>query len=75
MVLSRTSVSLLPVHILTVIMPRAEEAMSTIYKATFVSLHVRKSNKAAIALYCDSLGFRVAKVEEKYCASRSSTAV
>ncbi|KAJ7469592.1 acyl-CoA N-acyltransferase [Mycena latifolia] len=44
----------------------SQEAMKTIYKASFVSLHVRKSNKAAIALYCDSLGFRVAKVEEKY---------
>jgi peptide alpha-N-acetyltransferase len=44
-----------------------EEAMSTIYNASFVSLHVRKSNKAAIALYRDSLGFQVAKVEAKYC--------
>lgn len=44
-----------------------EEAMMTNYKATFVSLHVRKSNKPAIALYRDSLGFRVAKVEPKYC--------
>ncbi|KAJ7746149.1 hypothetical protein DFH07DRAFT_832909 [Mycena maculata] len=37
-------------------------------KASYVSLHVRKSNKAAIALYRDTLGFRVAKVEQKYCA-------
>ncbi|KAF7345664.1 N-acetyltransferase domain-containing protein [Mycena venus] len=44
----------------------SQEAMSTIYKASFVSLHVRKSNKPAIALYRDSLGFRVAKVEQKY---------
>ncbi|KAF7371263.1 N-acetyltransferase domain-containing protein [Mycena sanguinolenta] len=44
----------------------SQEAMSTIYKASFVSLHVRKSNKPAIALYRDSLGFRVAKVEHKY---------
>lgn len=41
--------------------------MSTIYKASFVSLHVRKSNKPAIALYRDALGFHVAKVEQKYC--------
>ncbi len=41
--------------------------MSTVYKATFVSLHVRKSNKAAIGLYRDTLGFEVAKVEKKYC--------
>ncbi|KAK6985022.1 N-acetyltransferase domain-containing protein [Favolaschia claudopus] len=44
----------------------SQEAMSTIYKSSFVSLHVRKSNKAAISLYRDSLGFRVDKVEHKY---------
>jgi len=43
--------------------------MSSIYKASFVSLHVRKSNKAAIALYRDTLGFEVAKVEKAYCES------
>lgn len=41
--------------------------MSSIYKAQYVSLHVRKSNKAAIGLYRDTLGFEVAKVEKKYC--------
>jgi len=44
--------------------------MASIYKASYVSLHVRKSNKAAIALYRDTLGFEVAKVEKKYCKSR-----
>ncbi|KAJ7050630.1 acyl-CoA N-acyltransferase [Mycena amicta] len=44
----------------------SQDAMSTVYKANYVSLHVRKSNKAAIALYQDALGFRVAKVESKY---------
>ncbi|KAJ7259671.1 acyl-CoA N-acyltransferase [Mycena rebaudengoi] len=44
----------------------SQEAMSTIYKASFVSLHVRKSNIPAISLYRDSLGFSVASVEEKY---------
>ena len=47
-----------------------EEAMASIYKASYVSLHVRKSNKAAIALYRDTLGFEVAKVEKKYCKLR-----
>lgn len=42
--------------------------MSSIYKATYCSLHVRKSNTAAIGLYRDTLGFEVAKVEKKYCA-------
>lgn len=41
--------------------------MKDIYKAEYVSLHVRKSNKAAIGLYRDTLGFEVAKVEKKYC--------
>jgi hypothetical protein len=50
----------------------AEEAMSEIYGAEYVSLHVRKSNKAAIGLYRDTLGFEVAKVEKKYCALPSS---
>ncbi|KAJ6612355.1 acyl-CoA N-acyltransferase [Mycena sp. CBHHK59/15] len=44
----------------------SQEAMVTIYKASFVSLHVRRTNKPAIALYRDSLGFQVAKVVEKY---------
>jgi peptide alpha-N-acetyltransferase len=44
----------------------SQEAMASIYKASYVSLHVRKSNKAAIALYRDTLGFEVAKVEKKY---------
>ncbi|KAK6977703.1 N-acetyltransferase domain-containing protein [Favolaschia claudopus] len=44
----------------------SQEAMTTVYKSSFVSLHVRKSNKAAISLYRDSLGFRVDKVEHKY---------
>ncbi|KAJ7327563.1 acyl-CoA N-acyltransferase [Mycena albidolilacea] len=48
------------------LMVLSQEAMSTIYNASFVSLHVRKSNMAAIALYRDSLGFQVAKVEAKY---------
>lgn len=43
--------------------------MSSIHNASYVSLHVRKSNKAAIALYRDKLGFEVAKVEKAYCAS------
>ena len=44
--------------------------MASIYKASFVSLHVRKSNKAAISLYRDTLGFEVEKVEKKYCKSK-----
>jgi hypothetical protein len=45
----------------------AEEAMATIYRAAYVSLHVRKSNRAAIGLYRDTLGFDVYEIEKKYC--------
>ena len=51
----------------------SEEAMASIYKASYVSLHVRKSNKAAIALYRDTLGFEVAKIEKKYCKPTTSS--
>lgn len=44
-----------------------EEAMSKIYRASYVSLHVRKSNRAALGLYKDTLGFTVKDIEEKYC--------
>lgn len=41
--------------------------MATVYQASYVSLHVRKTNRAAIALYRDSLGFEVHEVEVGYC--------
>jgi N-alpha-acetyltransferase 10/11 len=47
----------------------SEEAMATIYRASHVSLHVRKSNRAALGLYKDTLGFTVKDIEKKYCAS------
>ncbi|KAJ2933101.1 hypothetical protein H1R20_g4000, partial [Candolleomyces eurysporus] len=46
----------------------SQEAMHSVYHASYVTLHVRKSNQAAIGLYRDSLGFKVAKVEKKYYA-------
>lgn len=42
-------------------------AMADIYQASFVSLHVRKSNRAALALYRDTLGFTMKDIEKKYC--------
>ena len=42
--------------------------MADIYGTEFVSLHVRKSNRAALSLYRDALGFTVKKVEKGYCA-------
>lgn len=38
------------------------------YNAVYVSLHVRESNVAALALYRDTLGFKVIGTEEKYYA-------
>jgi len=45
----------------------SEEAMSTIHRAAYVSLHVRRSNRAALSLYRDTLGFTVKDIEKKYC--------
>ena len=41
--------------------------MANIYKVEYVSLHVRKSNRAALSLYRDALGFTVKDIEKKYC--------
>ena len=38
------------------------------YGAQYVSLHVRVSNVAALALYRDTLGFKVVGTEPKYYA-------
>lgn len=38
------------------------------YNAVYVSLHVRVSNVAALALYRDTLGFKVGGIEAKYYA-------
>lgn len=38
------------------------------FNAVYVSLHVRKSNVAALALYRDTLGFKVGGIEAKYYA-------
>lgn len=45
--------------------------MAQVYGAEYVSLHVRKTNRAAISLYRDSLGYTVHDVEKGYC-KRSS---
>jgi len=50
------------------LMLQSQDAMATIYHAAYVSLHVRKSNRAALGLYKDTLGFEVKGVEKKYYA-------
>lgn len=43
--------------------------MKTTFGASYVSLHVRKTNRAALSLYKDTLGFEVVEIESKYCES------
>jgi len=50
------------------LMVQSQEAMATIYRASHVSLHVRKSNRAALGLYRDTLGFANNGIEKKYYA-------
>lgn len=40
--------------------------MCELFKAEYVSLHVRKSNRAALHLYRDSLNFEVQSIEKSY---------
>lgn len=42
--------------------------MSETFSARYVSLHVRKSNTAALHLYRNTLGFSVDKIEARYYA-------
>ena len=43
-------------------------AMKTVYEAEYCSLHVRASNRAAIALYHDVLGFEILNTDKGYYA-------
>lgn len=48
------------------VMRATMKEMDSEYGAHYCSLHVRKTNDAALHLYQDTLGFRCAGVEEKY---------
>ncbi|KAK4901758.1 N-terminal acetyltransferase A complex catalytic subunit ard1 [Elasticomyces elasticus] len=50
------------------LMRQSQRAMYETYGAVYVSLHVRVSNVAALALYRDTLGFKVGGTEAKYYA-------
>ncbi|KAI9867147.1 MAG: N-terminal acetyltransferase A complex catalytic subunit ard1 [Trichoglossum hirsutum] len=50
------------------LMRQSQRAMVETFSASYVSLHVRVSNIAALRLYRDTLQFRVEKVEAKYYA-------
>ncbi|KAL2262465.1 hypothetical protein VTK26DRAFT_1249 [Humicola hyalothermophila] len=67
-----TSLSVMRTHrrlgIAEKLMRQSQQAMVETFGAHYVSLHVRVSNKAAIHLYRDTLGFKTEKTEAKYYA-------
>ena len=50
------------------LMNAAQDAMQETFQAEYVSLHVRKSNRAAFTLYTRGLGFEIHDIEAKYYA-------
>ena len=49
-------------------MDQSSKAMVEAFNAKYASLHVRKSNRAALHLYTDVLGFQICEIEPKYYA-------
>ncbi|CAI5518311.1 unnamed protein product [Closterium sp. Naga37s-1] len=52
----------------TKLMTAAQHAMEEVFGAEYVSLHVRKSNRAAFHLYTETLGYKINDIEAKYYA-------
>ncbi|KAL9906197.1 N-alpha-acetyltransferase 10 [Glossina fuscipes] len=50
------------------LMNQASQAMVECFDAQYVSLHVRKSNRAALNLYTNTLKFKIIEIEPKYYA-------
>jgi N-alpha-acetyltransferase 10/11 len=67
-----TSLSVLRTHrkrgIATALMRRSQQEMADVFGADYVSLHVRKSNRAAYHLYSVTLAYQVHDVEKGYYA-------
>ncbi|XP_040994717.1 N-terminal acetyltransferase A complex catalytic subunit NAA10-like [Juglans microcarpa x Juglans regia] len=67
-----TSLAVLRTHrklgLATKLMNAAQNAMVQVFGAEYVSLHVRKSNRAAFNLYAETLGYKIHDVEAKYYA-------
>ena len=67
-----TSISVLRTYrrlgIANKLMLQAQRAMRETYKAQYISLHVRRTNRAALGLYRDTLGFTVKDIEKGYYA-------
>lgn len=51
------------------LMLATHRAMREVFGAQHASLHVRVSNRAALRLYCGTLGYRVQDVEQGYYAN------
>eukprot|EP01102_Stenamoeba_stenopodia_P005286 TRINITY_DN15851_c0_g1_i1.p1 TRINITY_DN15851_c0_g1~~TRINITY_DN15851_c0_g1_i1.p1 ORF type:complete len:258 (-),score=81.90 TRINITY_DN15851_c0_g1_i1:135-863(-) len=69
-----TSLAVLRSHrklgLATKLMTQAQNAMVDSFDAHYVSLHVRKSNRAALGLYTDTLGFEIHDIEKEYYADK-----
>lgn len=52
----------------TKLMTAAQKAMHEVFGAEYVSLHVRKNNRAAFHLYTHTLGYKINDIEGKYYA-------
>lgn len=67
-----TSLAVLRTHrklgLATKLMSAAQAAMEHVYGSEYVSLHVRKSNRAAFRLYTETLGYQIHDIEAKYYA-------
>lgn len=67
-----TSLSVLRTHrkrgIATALMQRSQREMADVFDSEYVSLHVRKSNRAAFHLYSVTLKYEVNDVEKGYYA-------
>jgi len=67
-----TSLSVLRTHrkrgIATALMQRSQKEMADVFDSEYVSLHVRKSNRAAFHLYSVTLMYEVNDVEKGYYA-------
>ncbi|KAK9106268.1 hypothetical protein Syun_022279 [Stephania yunnanensis] len=67
-----TSLAVLRTHrklgLATKLMTAAQNAMDQVFAADYVSLHVRRSNRAAFNLYAQTLGYKIHDVEAKYYA-------
>nr|CAG4648890.1 EOG090X0DSH [Polyphemus pediculus] len=50
------------------LMDQASRSMIESFNAKYVSLHVRKSNRAALNLYTNTLKFSISEIEPKYYA-------